>query len=215
MTSFKKTEIIKFPEYLSDPVGDSGWGRWEHPVTIQEYGAINKIDISPHAPNYFAITSYSKVLLYNPVIKDVYKTLTKFQDAALGAKFRRDGKLLCVGTSEGQIKVFDVATKTLLRILKGHMTATHRCDFTADTTHVVSFSDDKSVGYWDLPSETLLHRYSQHTDYVRCGAPCNVSSDLFVSGSYDQTVRMWDRRIGSEPVITVQHGAPVSDLNTF
>jgi len=212
MAAFKRTEIIKHPASRLQIAGDDAWGHWEQPITIQEYGAINKIDISQHSPNYFAITGYSKVLIYNPVIKDVYKTLTKFQDAAYGAKFRKDGKLLCVGTSEGQLKIFDVATKTLLRILRGHSTAARRCDFTPDKTHIVSFSDDKSVCVWDLPSETLLDTFTGHDDYVRCGAAANVSSDLVLSGSYDQTVKLWDRRTKGEPVLTMKHNAPVEDL---
>jgi len=212
MSSFKKTEIIRFPDQRVDPGGESGWGPWKHPVILKEYGAINKIDISPVEPNYLAITSYSKVLLYNPVIKSLYKTLTKFQDAAFGAKFRRDGKLLCVGTTEGQLKVFDVATKTQLRVLQGHTTAVHRCDFTPDNVNVLSFSDDKTVGLWDLPSETRLETFEGHEDYVRCGAPFHGTADLFVSASYDQTVRMWDRRVGAEPVLTMKHSAPVEDV---
>ena len=209
MSAFKRTEIIKHPESRRLGAVDDAWGHWEQPITIQEYGAINKIDISRHSPNYFAITGYSKVLIYNPVIKDVYKTLTKFQDAAFGAKFRKDGQLLCVGTSEGQLKIFDVATKTLLRILRGHSTAARRCDFTPDKTHVVSFSDDKTVRVWDLPSETLLDTFTGHDDYIRCGAAANVSSDLVLSGSYDQTIKLWDRRTNGEAVLTMMHGAPV------
>ena len=168
MRSFKKTEILRFPDSRSvDPGGDGSWARWQYPTAIKEYGAINKIDISPLTPHHIAITSYSKVTLYNPVIKDVYKTMTKFQDAAYGAKFRRDGKLICVGTSEGQLKIFDFATKTLLRILKGHTTAVHRVDFTSNNTHVLSFSDDKTVGVWDLAAEALVDTYSGHTDYIR------------------------------------------------
>lgn len=214
MRHFKKTEIIRFPDARSvDPGGgDESWSRWEHPTTIKEYGAINKIDISSQSPHHLAITSYSKVTLYNPVIRDVYKTVAKFQDAAYGAKFRRDGKLFGVGTSEGQLKIFDFATKTLLRILRGHTTAVHRLDFTSDNTHVLSFSDDKTVGFWDLAAETLTDSYSEHTDYIRCGFACMQSPDLFLSGSYDQTVRMWDRRTGTNSVLTFNHGAPVEDL---
>jgi len=212
MSAFKRTEIIKHPESRRLGAVDDAWGHWEQPITIQEYGAINKIDISRHSPNYFAITGYSKVLIYNPVIKDVYKTLTKFQDAAFGAKFRKDGQLLCVGTSEGQLKIFDVATKTLLRILRGHSTAARRCDFTPDKTHVVSFSDDKTVRVWDLPSETLFDTFTGHDDYIRCGAAANVSSDLVLSGSYDQTIKLWDRRTNGEAVLTMMHGAPVEDV---
>lgn len=39
----------------------------------------------------------------------------------------------------------------------------HRCKFTTDNVHVVSFSDDKSVALWDLPSETEIIKFSEHS----------------------------------------------------
>lgn len=38
----------------------------------------------------------------------------------------------------------------------------HRCKFTVDNVHVVSFSDDKSVALWDIPSETEIVKFSEH-----------------------------------------------------
>ena len=53
----------------------------------------------------------------------MHKSLTKFQDTAFGGRWRKDGGLLVAGTGESQVKVFDVATKTMLRVLKGHTAA--------------------------------------------------------------------------------------------
>lgn len=39
----------------------------------------------------------------------------------------------------------------------------HRCKFTSDNVHVVSFSDDKSVALWDIPSEKEIVKYSEHS----------------------------------------------------
>jgi len=213
MAGFKNIEIINYTDREKEDLsGEFGWGRWDEPVTIQEYGAINKISISPCYPYYFAITSSTKVLIYDPAIKDIYKTVDKFKDSPFGATFRRDGKLLCVGTSEGEVKIFDIVTKTMLRILKGHTSATHRCDFTEDNYHVASFCDDKTVGVWDLPTEKRLDTLNGHTDYVRCGVTASSGSDLLLSGSYDQTVALWDRRTPAKPVLHINHGDPVEDV---
>jgi len=211
MSDFKKIEIINYTRRKKTDTADN-WGRWEQPVTIQEYGAIDRISISPVKPNYFAITSSSQVLIYNPVIKDVYKTIRRFKDNPYSAKFRRDGKLLCVGTTEGQVQIFDIATKTMLRVLRGHSAAVRQCEFTADNVHVATFSDDRTVGVWDLATETRLDTLCGHTEYVRCGVTSNVSSDLLLSGSYDETVALWDRRTKDEPVLKINHGAPVEDV---
>lgn len=211
MSEFKKTEIIDYTRRKKTAEAGN-WGKWEQPVTIQEYGAIDRISISPVEPNYFAITSSSKVLIYNPVIKDVYKTIRRFKDNPYSAKFRRDGKLLCVGTTEGQVQIFDIATKTMLRVLRGHSAAVRQCEFTADNVHVATFSDDKTVGVWDLATETRLDTLCGHKEYVRCGVTSNNSSDLLLSGSYDETVALWDRRTKDEPVLKINHGAPVEDV---
>ncbi len=110
MPKFKRTEIVQFPKRSVDLTEGNTWARLDHPTTIQEYGAINRIDIANDAPHLVAITSYAKVQIYNAEINEVHKTLTKFQDAAFGARFRRDSQLLAVGTSEGVVKVGGLVT---------------------------------------------------------------------------------------------------------
>ena len=68
-----------------------------------------------------AATSHGKVQLYNVATLDVYKTFNKFKDTAFSGRFRGDGGLLCAGTGEGVVKVFDVNTKSLLRVLSGEL----------------------------------------------------------------------------------------------
>jgi len=61
-----------------------------------------------------------QVQIYNPITKAVHKTLTRFKETAYGGKFRNDGKLLCAGGDESEIKLFDAGSKSILRIFKGH-----------------------------------------------------------------------------------------------
>ena len=48
-------------------------------------------------------------------------------------------------------------------------------------------------------------------DYVRAGCVSNISSDLFLSGSFDHSVKLYDAR-KQESIITVDHGAPVESV---
>ena len=50
--------------------------------------------------------------------------------------------------------------------------------------------------------ETILQ------DYVRTGCVSQTSSDILVSGSYDHTVKIWDRRQEANTV-QLNHGCPV------
>jgi len=213
MTSFKKTQIRTLPKIGQKVTADTlYWRKLNFPVTVKEFGPIDYVDVMPVEPYFIAVTSANKVKIYNPITHQVYRQFTRFKDASYGASFRSDGKLLIAGCDEGHMKLFDVASKSLLRIFKGHKSPVHRCKFTADNVHVVSFSDDKSVALWDIPSETEIVKFSEHTDYIRAGCVSNISSDLFLSGSFDHTVKLYDARTASGSTISVDHGAPVTSV---
>lgn len=48
-------------------------------------------------------------------------------------------------------------------------------------------------------------------DYVRAGAISPVSTDIILSGGYDNIVRMYDTRINNS-VFNMDHGAPVESV---
>lgn len=56
--------------------------------------------------------------------------------------------------------------------------------------------------------EEQIANFSEHTDYIRAGSPSPMSPDLFVTGSYDHTVKVFDAR-EKQSVMTVNHGCPV------
>ena len=127
-TRFKRTEIVRFPEEKDTKSKEAlYWKNLQFPVTIQEFGPISCIDICKESPNYIAVTGSTRVQIFNPATNQVHKTLTKFRGGAYGGRFRKDGRLLCVGgeanVGSGEagalVMLFDVTTKNLLRLLKG------------------------------------------------------------------------------------------------
>lgn len=216
MAAFKKTNVklLSKPAQKLTPDAEY-WKKLSVPVLLKEFGAIDYIDFSPLEPNYFAATCSARVQIYSAVTKLPVKNLNKFRETAYGGCFRSDGRLLCAGGEESFVRLFDVETKSLLRIFRGHTSAVHRCFFTSDKTHIASFSDDKTVAIWDVPSETKLTTFTGHEDYVRAGAVSYVSPTTLISGCYDKTVRMFDSRTSTEPVFTVDHGSPVESVIFF
>uniref|UniRef100_A0A0V0G9H3 U3 small nucleolar RNA-associated protein 15 homolog n=1 Tax=Triatoma dimidiata TaxID=72491 RepID=A0A0V0G9H3_TRIDM len=213
MSLFKKTNAKIFAKPSEKVTPDViYWKQLGVPVLLKEFGPINYIDFSPVEPFHFAVTSSARVQIYNPVTKLVHKNLSKFKENAYGGTFRSDGQLLCAGGDEKLVKLFDVHSKSLLRVFKGHSSAVHRCYFTSDQTHITSFSDDKTVKIWDIPTETKITEFTDHEDYVRAGATSPVSPTTVISGSYDKTLKLYDSRISSSPVFTVNHGHPVESV---
>ena len=100
------------------------------------------------------------------------------------------------GMETGTIQVFDVNSRAILKTWKEQKQPVHTVKWSPkDITALMSCGDDRTVRLWDLPSEASIHTFRGHQDYVRTGAflPGQTSS-LMVSGSYDQTVRLWDPR---------------------
>ncbi|XP_035213494.1 U3 small nucleolar RNA-associated protein 15 homolog [Stegodyphus dumicola] len=215
MTEFKPLEIFEYPRVGAKATEDNlYWKKLGFPCAFKEYGAIDFIDFCTEEPYNVAVTCSSKVQIYSTTSNSLQSTLSRFKKTAYGGVFRKDGKLLLAGSDDNFVRLFEVKSGRLLRVFKGHKAAVHRCNFTADGTHIVSFSDDKSVALWDIPTETKLKSFEEHQDYIRAGAVSQASQDVFISGSYDHAVKMYDARSGS-CVMSVDHGVPVESVLMF
>lgn len=105
--------------------------------------------------------------------------------------------------------LFIKVTKYLNHILNSFYSfQVHRTFFSKDQVKILSFSDDKSVGLWDIATEEKITSFSEHTDYVRAGAASPISPDIILSGSYDHSLKLYDCR-SNETVLTANHGSPV------
>ena len=67
----------------------------------------------------------------------------------------------------------------------------------ADHTQILSCSDDTTVKLWDVPSQSGIVTFNDHTDYVRSGQVAPSNPNLILTGSYDATVRLFDTRTGA------------------
>ncbi|KAI9089601.1 WD40-repeat-containing domain protein [Phlyctochytrium arcticum] len=215
MSDYKKVTIKKYPKPPGRKTAEATyWRKFKSPVLLKEYAAISSIHFSPVAPFDFAVTSSTRVQVYNANTQSIKKTISRFSDTAYSAHIREDGKLLVAGDASGLLQIFDLGSRAILRTLRGHDGAVHLSQFSPDHKHVLSGSDDKTVRIWDVPTEAALATFDAHQDYVRAGAISPENPNLIFSGSYDHTVKMWDMRT-KECTMTLEHGAPVESLLLF
>ncbi|KAG9272989.1 U3 small nucleolar RNA-associated protein 15 homolog [Astyanax mexicanus] len=212
MASFKPTKVYTYPK-LGEKVTEDTlyWKNYKAPVQIKEFGAVTKIEFSPVAPHNYVVTASTRIQVYRPQSQEPVQSFTRFRDTAYGGSFRGDGKLVVAGSEEGLIRLFDVGGRVALRQFRGHSKAVHVTSFLSDGYRVVSGSDDLSCRMWDVASGTQLSSYTEHTDYVRAGAASRLNPDLYITGSYDHTVKLFDMRVGGS-VMTMQHGHPVESV---
>lgn len=87
-----------------------------------------------------------------------------------------------------------------------------------ETTQLLSCSDDTTVKLWDIPSQSSVTTFTDHTDYVRSGVMSNINPSLILTGSYDSTLRLFDARTGAAEMVmgSAEKGqAPVEDVLLF
>uniref|UniRef100_A0A672ZJQ8 U3 small nucleolar RNA-associated protein 15 homolog n=1 Tax=Sphaeramia orbicularis TaxID=375764 RepID=A0A672ZJQ8_9TELE len=212
MASFKPTKIPIYPKLGEKVTQDTVyWKNYKAPVQIKEFGAVTNIHFSPVAPHNYAVTAFTRIHIYGPFSQEPVKSFTRFKDTAYCGRYRSDGQLLVAGCEDSVVRLFDVSGKVALRMFKGHTKAVHVTDFTSERYHIFTGSDDYTCRLWDIPNATELNTYQEHTDYIRCGVTSKLNRDLFITGSYDHTLKLFDARV-DKSVITMDHGQPVESV---
>jgi len=211
----KPLEFVQFPKTPASITPEAKfWKSFKFPILVGHPGAITAIDFNPVSPHSFAVTSSGQVEIFDPHTNEVASTFTKFKSKAYSARYRNDGKAIVAGTTEGLVRVFDTKTRSVLRDFHGHRGATRVTRFSRDNLTVMSGSDDMTLRAWDLMTAQQLSSMTGHKDYIRAGCIHPSTPDIWASGSYDHTVKLWDMRSNTETT-TLNHGAPVEDLLIF
>eukprot|EP00960_Hanusia_phi_P002400 69585-Hanusia_phi.AAC.1 len=227
---FRKLEMQRPPRAPESSTPEQRhWRRYKTSLVTKAYAAVHCVAFSPAAPYDFAVTNSTRVQIYGSRGKAVKKTISRFKDIVYTTSFRDDGKLLVAAGEERIVKVFDVESGGMLRMLKGHSKPVRtterqkgrrgrRVDGREEglglqvilhgRLHCISGGDDAVVKYWDVATGEDVINLEGHRDHVRCVTTSPTSQDVLVSGSYDHTVKLWDCRKGSD-VLTVDHGQPV------
>ncbi|KAL8920434.1 MAG: hypothetical protein Q9172_004481 [Xanthocarpia lactea] len=184
-----------------------------NPVTyISSPLASTKIQSQPL--DHFAVTSGRQVQIFSVRNRKREKQISRFDDIAHGAEIRGDGRVLVAGDESGAIQVFDVHSRAILKTWKEHKQPVWTTKFSpTENTTLMSACDDRTVRLWDLPAQESVTIFRGHQDYVRSGAfMLGQAAGLLVTGSYDQTVKIWDPRVPSTAVMSFKHAAPVETI---
>ncbi len=164
---------------------------------------------SPVAPYDLAVAAAIRVSLRSGDDYERKKSVCKEFNNVQSIGMRSDGRLLAVGTGSGEIMVINMATKTVLRKLVGHRAAIHGLRFLPNKSNLISTSDDKTVFLWDITTGAEVWSSRSNGDFVRaCGVSSSPSSSLFITGSYDHSVSLWDAS-SPKPLLKMDHGSPV------
>ncbi len=101
--------------------------------------------------------------------------------------------------------------KVPLKTLKGDQTPIYALRFSADSQQLLS-GHDQTIKVWNLNEGTVQRTLSGHTGKINS---LDFSQDgrTLVSGSDDQTIRLWDAATGKRVKIIQAHDSPVTSIS--
>ncbi|MEH1815256.1 MAG: NB-ARC domain-containing protein [Nostoc sp.] len=109
----------------------------------------------------------------------------------MSVAFSPDGKLLALGDTNGEIRLYQVSDWKQLLFCKGHTNWVLSVAFSPDGTVLASGSTDHTVKLWDVSTGQCLHTLQEH-DHEVWSVAFSSDGDLLASGSDDQTMKLWN-----------------------
>jgi WD40 repeat protein/serine/threonine protein kinase len=150
------------------------------------------------------------VRIWDPISKAEVTTLRGHQGVITSATFTPDGKRLASASHDHTLKLWDVATATELVTIPCILP--NSVAFTPDGTRAV-VGAGVYVMIFDVRTAVVPVRLQGHADHVT-SLTFSFDSTRLVSGSVDNTFRLWDTTNGSE-LATFKHGSRLHSAVAF
>uniref|UniRef100_A0A915NSP3 U3 small nucleolar RNA-associated protein 15 homolog n=1 Tax=Meloidogyne floridensis TaxID=298350 RepID=A0A915NSP3_9BILA len=197
------------------------WMRLEEAAVFEE--SCCSCDFKPSTPYSLAVAGGSRVIVFDTATTEQSAIYSRFKTSICSIKYRHDGALLGVSTENGFLQFFDTHSekprkqglRTPIRTIKAHKSQIYSFQFDASGHKVASFSDDCYTKLFDLATENAspIWNCGAHMDFIRTGAFVPNNEFLLATGSYDNTIHLWDtRQDGSSFVREFNHGLPVAKI---
>ncbi|MFO1019518.1 MAG: serine/threonine-protein kinase [Planctomycetales bacterium] len=107
-----------------------------------------------------------------------------------------DETLLVSAGEDGTVRLWDVASRTEMRVLAGHEGWVACARFSPDGKLIASGGADKLIRIWEVESGRQLRTMTGHTDTIRALA-FHPDRDWLASSSEDKTTRLWSVSTGN------------------
>ncbi|MBM3983774.1 MAG: hypothetical protein FJ304_26605, partial [Planctomycetes bacterium] len=133
-------------------------------------------------------------------------TLKGHTGGVRAASFSADGTRIVTGSDDKTAKVWDAKTGAEVLTLKGHTNDVRAASFSADGIRIVTGSGDQTAKVWEVPSgkpEGIAKTGAEvltlkgHTGGVTA-ASFSADGTRIVTGSFDNTAKVWDAKTGAE-----------------
>ncbi|KAJ2613481.1 WD repeat-containing protein slp1 [Coemansia sp. RSA 1365] len=192
-----KRRILNTPERVLDA-----------PDLVDDY-YLNLLDWS--VGNALAIGLDQSVYLWNATTGDVSSLCQLESEAYIASvKWTADGTYLAIGTSSGEVQIWDAESQSKIRTMTGHQA---RVGVMSWERHILS-SGCQDGSIWNHDVRIANHKTAEliaHSSEV-CGLTWRSDGALLASGGNDNLVNIWDARSAVPKFTKAQHTAAVRAL---
>jgi WD40 repeat protein len=189
------TGMKYFDHENSVRVWDANTGGELHCFTEHEHD-VYCVAFSPDG-RYIASGSGDKTIrMWSALNGALYRCLRGHKDAVFSLDFSPDSAWIVSGGRDNAVMVWNVRTGQLARSLKGQEMAVFSVAVSVQG-QIIAGSTSETIFEWDKDVDNAVRVFRGHDNEVRsvAFAPNGI---WFVSGGWDQTVRVWNTREGGE-----------------
>lgn len=108
--------------------------------------------------------------------------------------FSPDGTKLATGAEDKQIRIWDIASKSIRHVFTGHEQDIYSLDFSKNGRFVASGSGDRTARVWDLETSQQVLTLSIEDGVTTVAI--SPDGNYVAAGSLDKVVRLWDAKTG-------------------
>jgi WD40 repeat protein len=131
-------------------------------------------------------------------------------DNVRAVAFSPEGKIVASASSDKTIRLWEVETGQMLRVLDHHRDSVTSIAFSPDGKTIASGSLDKTVAICDVKTGRLIRTLADHDDEVN-SVSFSPDGKTIASGSRDATINLWNATTG-EVIHTIE--VPGSEFRT-
>jgi len=109
--------------------------------------------------------------------------------------FNATGKLVATGAYDGKVRLWEVSTGKLLKVLKGNEGTIWSVDFSPNGTLIAAGSNDDKVTVWNVASGKIVYEFTEATHNI-WEVVFNPTGELLAASGSDNAIRIYDMARG-------------------
>lgn len=174
--------------------------------------SVRSLAFSPDGEMLVTSCEDSHVRIWNVDTGKLLHRCSGHKEFVFTASFSADGRTVLSAGMDGLIRVWNVASGKQEQELAGHDGWIRSVACSADGREWVSAGNDGTIIVWDAKSQDMLQKIEAHRGIVTRVVFVPGQQRRFLSGGYDNVIRLWESGRDVPLKTLIGHSKPVTTL---